>query len=89
MTATVLVVANYSALTGKASGITNQLPWLLVVAALAGLAYGFWLRSARPDVYAGIGREAVTDDRVPEAAPVGPESAVFPADAQSTAAITR
>jgi amino acid transporter len=89
ITGTILVVANYSALTGRTSGITNQLPWILVVAALAGLAYGVWLRSARPAVYAGIGREAVTDDRVTEAASVGAASTVHPADLQSTTATAR
>ena len=69
--ATVLVVGNYGALTGKTSGITNQLPWILLAAALIGLAYGFWLRNARPDVYAGIGREAVVDDDVTEMPSIG------------------
>jgi amino acid transporter len=55
VTACVLIVHNYSALTGRHSGIVNQLPWLLLAAAVAGVAYAVWLRSARPEVYAAIG----------------------------------
>jgi len=31
------------------------LPALFAVAAVAGILYGLWLRSTRPDVYQGIG----------------------------------
>jgi amino acid transporter len=55
ITACVLIVHNYSVLTGKPSGLVNQLPWLLAVAAVAGFGYALWLRGARPAVYAGIG----------------------------------
>ena len=74
VTATVLVLTNYSALTGKTSGITNQLPWILPAAGAIGLAYGLWLRTARPGTYAGIGREAVLDDVVTEPSPPGATS---------------
>jgi hypothetical protein len=67
ITACVLIVHNYSALTGKTSGLINQLPWLLAGAALAAFAYSLWLRSARPALYAGIGEG--------EAAPVAAERA--------------
>jgi amino acid transporter len=39
VTAAVLVVENYSALTGSKSSIVNGLPWILVLAAAAGLVY--------------------------------------------------
>jgi amino acid transporter len=55
VTACVLIVNNYGALTGRSSGLVNQLPWLLVAAAAAGFANALWLRNARPDVYAAIG----------------------------------
>lgn len=55
VTACVLIVHNYSALTGKTSGVVNQLPWLLVAAGIGGFAYALWLRRARPQVYAYIG----------------------------------
>jgi amino acid transporter len=76
ITACVLIVHNYSVLTGKPSGLVNQLPWLLVAAAVAGFAYALWLRGARPTVYAGIGeggaRPASTaiDEESVAAAPV-------------------
>jgi hypothetical protein len=88
VTATVLVLENYSALTGKTSGITNQLPWILAAAGAVGLAYGVWLRGARPDIYAGIGREAVLDDVVTEASSVGAAS-LQTTELQPTTATTR
>jgi amino acid transporter len=67
ITACVLIVDNYSSLTGKESGLTNQLPWLLVIAAVGGFAYVQWLRKRRPEVYAAIGggAEAITCDPLP------------------------
>ena len=50
-------LANYSTLLGVPPGSTEArvLPALFAVAAVAGVAYGLWLRSSRPDVYQGIG----------------------------------
>jgi len=48
-----LIVNNYSVLTGSTSRAINELPWLLVVAGLAGFGYALWLRRARPEVYFG------------------------------------
>jgi amino acid transporter len=50
-------VANYSTLLGVDPGSTEAwaLPGVFAVAAVIGIAYGIWLRSARPDVYQGIG----------------------------------
>ena len=50
-----LILHNYKILTGKESGIVNQLPWLLLIAVLAGIAYAIWLRGARGEVYAAMG----------------------------------
>jgi len=60
--ATWLAVDNYSALTGVESPIINSLPWLLVVAALAGFAQGVWLRRRHPQAYERIGASQVEDD---------------------------
>ncbi|WP_394830229.1 APC family permease [Pendulispora rubella] len=49
--AMVLIVNNYSVLTGSTSRMVNDLPWLLVFAGLAGLGYAVWLRRAHPEVY--------------------------------------
>jgi hypothetical protein len=79
ITACVLIVHNYSALTGKTSGVINQLPWLLLAAAVAGLAYALWLRSARPAVYAGIGEGEAAPVAAGHASQPATEPAVEPA----------
>jgi amino acid transporter len=76
VTACVLIVHNYSALTGKKSGAVNQLPWLLLAAAVAGLAYALWLRGARPQVYAGIGDGGEPRAEIAPAVEVAAEPAV-------------
>jgi amino acid transporter len=50
-------LANYATLLGVAPGSTEAwaLPASFAVAAVVGVAYGAWLRSARPNVYQGIG----------------------------------
>lgn len=50
-------LANYATLLGVPPGSTEAwaLPAAFAVAAVVGVAYGVWLRSARPDVYPGIG----------------------------------
>jgi hypothetical protein len=55
--AIVLALANYATLLGAgASGpIVWILPGLYLVAVVFGLLWGLYLRSSRPDVYAGIG----------------------------------
>jgi amino acid transporter len=52
--ALVLASVNYGTLTGSGSTVVNSLPWLLVVAGIGGLAYGFWLRINRPGIYSAI-----------------------------------
>ena len=56
--ALVLASINYRTLTGSRSAVVNSLPWLLVVAGLGGLGYGFWLRSSRRGVYNAIAARA-------------------------------
>ena len=63
--ATVLAVANYSALTGVESRIINSLPWLLVLSALIGVVQGQWLRVNRPTTYERIGASRVDEDVAP------------------------
>jgi amino acid transporter len=52
--ATVLIAANYATLTGSTSSVVNSLPWLLVLAGIAGAGYALWLRKNRREVYRGI-----------------------------------
>jgi amino acid transporter len=50
-------VANYATLLGVAPGSVQAwaFPGVYAVAAVVGIVYGVWLRSARPSVYQGIG----------------------------------
>jgi amino acid transporter len=52
--ATVLIAANYATLTGSTSSVVNSLPWLLMLAGIAGAGYALWLRKNRREVYRGI-----------------------------------
>jgi amino acid transporter len=66
ISAAVLILDNYPVLTGHDSGLINQLPWLLAVAAAAGFGFAFWLRVKRPQVYANL---AGSQDEVPVSPP--------------------
>ena len=50
----VLAVVNFPTLAGSEAPVVALLPWLLVLAAGAGLVTALRLRRARPDVYAGL-----------------------------------
>jgi hypothetical protein len=77
----ILIVHNYGNLVPGQTGIIKALPWLLLIAAAAGLAYAFRLRSAKPRIYARMGEppeweapeweapalEAVSDPLLPTA----------------------
>ena len=56
----VLLVANFDTLVGTAPGSALRwvLPALVGIAAVAGAAWAVYLRSSRPDVFAGIGHTA-------------------------------
>jgi hypothetical protein len=55
-------LANYATLLGVAPGSTEAwaLPAAYALAAVLGVLYGLWLRSAHRDVYRGIGLGADT-----------------------------
>jgi predicted membrane protein len=78
--ATVLVLQKFDVLTGTESPIVNSLPWLLVIASVAGIAYAYWLRSRRPAIYTALARDrlahaeesaAVHEAVAPPSPPVG------------------
>ncbi|MBB5868866.1 amino acid transporter [Allocatelliglobosispora scoriae] len=50
----VLLVGNYSLISGTDSAIVNGLPWLIVAVAAGGIAYARWMRAARPQRYAEL-----------------------------------
>jgi amino acid transporter len=51
---TTLAFLNFPTLAGSDAPAIALLPWLLAVAVAGGLALAVWLRSRRPDVYAGL-----------------------------------
>lgn len=59
-----LVTDKFDLLTGTHSTVVAALPWLLVVAAIAGTGFALWLRSARPDRYQAVGRLELADQQV-------------------------
>jgi hypothetical protein len=52
--ATVLLLMNYSTLTGTANSAINALPWLLGASVIGGLGYALWLRRRSPATYAAV-----------------------------------
>lgn len=62
ITGVALLIRNFSVLTGTRNAVVSALPWLLVAAVAGGIGYALWLRSARPDRYAGL---AATEIREP------------------------
>lgn len=54
LAATVLVVCNFPVMTGTSNPAVTSVPWLLAAAGAGGTGYALWLRSARPDRYAGL-----------------------------------
>ncbi|MFC4942941.1 APC family permease [Pseudonocardia sp. GCM10023141] len=77
--AVVLIVANFSLVTGTDSAIVNGLPWLIVIAAAGGLGYALWLRGNRPEIYAGLAAEShVRGEPAMSEAATAPETATAP-----------
>jgi amino acid transporter len=54
----VLLVGNFGLLTGSDSPVVAGLPWLLLVVAVAGVGYAYWMRSAHSGRYAELARDA-------------------------------
>jgi len=52
--AAVLLVQNFALITDTHSTVVNLLPWLIVIAAVGGIGYALWQRSARPERYARL-----------------------------------
>ncbi|MET9000665.1 APC family permease [Amycolatopsis sp. NPDC004169] len=49
-----LAIINFPTLAGSSNGLVPQLPWLLLIVALAGLLAAAWLRKRRPAVYQAL-----------------------------------
>lgn len=54
ITGVVLLVRNFSVLTGTHNVVVSALPWLLAAGVVSGVGYALWLRSSHPDRYAGL-----------------------------------
>ncbi|MEO8721995.1 MAG: APC family permease [Sphingobium sp.] len=66
--ATVLSLANYSALTGTQLIVVNSLPFLFGVIALIGVIHGAILKRRQPDIYARVGSSQVEGEVAPATA---------------------
>jgi hypothetical protein len=67
----VLLVNNFSLLTGSTNPVVAGLPWLLLIAAAGGVGYASWLKIRRPARYAALAAGAERDaDHEPGTAPV-------------------
>jgi amino acid transporter len=71
ITGVILLVRNFSVLTGTHNIVVSALPWLLPIAVAGGVGYALWLRSHDPGRYASL---ATT--RIREPADVAPKSLV-------------
>ena len=56
-TAIVLILGNYGMVTGSASGLANNLPWIFVLAAAVGLAVAFYLKASKSTAHRQLGTE--------------------------------
>jgi amino acid transporter len=73
----VLLIGNFSLLTGSTNPVVAQLPWLLLVGAVGGIGYAGWLRARRPERYAALAAGAERDPDA-ESAPAAPVRLVRP-----------
>lgn len=55
LVAAYLTLKNYDVLAGTESTVVNAMPYFAFALALVAVGYAVWLRSARPEVYAGLG----------------------------------
>lgn len=52
----VLIVKNLSTLAGSDSPLVMSFPYLMAAVGICGVAFAYWLKSARPSLYANLGR---------------------------------
>lgn len=53
-TFSIMALANFSTVAGSEEPYVLVLPWVLVLAVVGGIVYGLYLKSKKPDVYAGL-----------------------------------
>lgn len=56
-TFSVMAIVNFSTVAGSEEPYVLVLPWILVAAVVGGIAYGAYLKSSRPEIYAGLSED--------------------------------
>lgn len=68
-TFSIMAIVNFSTVAGSEEPYVLVLPWILVVAVVGGIAYGAYLKSQKPEVYAGLSDDLEKfDEELAEAA---------------------
>jgi amino acid transporter len=75
ITALVLLVRNFTVVTGTTNPAVTALPWILFGAAGAGFCYALWMRWARPGRYAGLAAARIREAADTADRPQPPETA--------------
>jgi amino acid transporter len=69
ITGLVLLIQNFTVVTGTTNPVVTALPWLLFAAAGVGFCYALWLRFARPDRYAAMAATRLREDQPTQLTP--------------------
>lgn len=64
VTATVLILRNFSVLTGTTNPVVTALPWIVAAAGAGGIGYALWMRWRRPGRYDRLSRLDTSHDSV-------------------------
>lgn len=68
-TFSVMAIVNFSTVAGSEEPYVLVLPWILVLAVIGGIAYGAYLKSSKPQIYAGLSDDLEKfDEELAEAA---------------------
>ncbi len=65
----IMAIVNFATVAGSSEPYVLVLPWILVIAVIGGIFYGMYLKSQKPEVYAGLSDDLEKfDDELAEAA---------------------
>lgn len=54
---TVMVIVNFDVVSGSSSPVISSIRWLLLIAAAAGVVFGYYLMRRKPEIYAGLTKD--------------------------------